>query len=136
EIELAVIVHDEFDRAGVGVISFLGDFDGGFAHALAKFLELVIDERRRAFFDNFLISSLNRAIALSEMDDVTLRIAKDLKLDVVRILDQLFDINTGIAEGLFSLAAGRVIALYQGNVVMGRTHPPPAATRHSLDHHR
>jgi len=45
--------------------------------------------------------------------DVTMTVGHDLEFDVVRVLDELLDVNTRIAEGLFRFGAGSVIALDQ-----------------------
>ena len=70
EIEIAVVVDDEFDRAGVGVMGDFGDAHGGFAHFFAQIFEFVFDQRRRGFFDHLLVAALNGAIAFAEVDDV------------------------------------------------------------------
>ena len=56
-------------------------------------------------------------------------VAENLKFDVVRVLDEFFDINAGIAKGLFRLGARGVIAFDQRNVVVRHAHPASAAAR-------
>jgi hypothetical protein len=52
---------------------------------------------------NFLVAALDGAIALAQMDDAALVVAQNLDFDVVRVLDEFFDVNAGIAKGLFRL---------------------------------
>src|ERR1041385_9487425 len=69
------------------------------------------------------------------MDDVTFAVAKDLKLDVMRILDKFFYINPGVAEGLLSFTSSCMVPLDQGDIVMGSSHSTTATTRNGFDHH-
>ena len=93
EIEVALVIHDEFDGAGICVVGDLGDAYGRFTHFLAKFLKFVFDERRWGFFDDLLIAPLDGAISLAEVNDVAPVVSQNLKLDMVRILDELLDID-------------------------------------------
>ena len=122
EIKIALVIHDELDGAGVGVIGLLGDADGGFAHLLAQFLEFVLDQRRGRLLDHFLIAALDGTIPLAQVDDVASVVAQDLELDVVGVLDVFLDVNAGVAEGLLGLGAGGVEAFDQGDVVVGDAH--------------
>ena len=89
-----------------------------------------------AFLDHLLVAALDGAIPLAQVDDVALVVAQDLELDVVRVLDELLDVDPGVAEGLLRLAARGVIAFDQRNVVVGHAHPAPAAAGDGLDHDR
>jgi len=40
EIKTAMVVHDELDGAGVGIVRGLGDFHGGLADFVAQFANL------------------------------------------------------------------------------------------------
>ena len=70
------------------------------------------------------------------MNDGATVIGEDLKLNVVRVLDEFLNVNTGVAERLFSFAAGGVIAFDQGNIIVSDAHPASAATGDGFDHHR
>jgi GNAT superfamily N-acetyltransferase len=98
EIIIAVVVHDEFHRAGVGVARRLGNADGRLADFVAQLAEFIFEQRRRRFLDQFLVAALHRAVALAQMNDFALVVAENLNFDVVRILDEFFDVNAGIAK--------------------------------------
>ena len=70
------------------------------------------------------------------MNDVALVVAQDLELDVVRVLNELLDIDPGVAKGLLRLAARRVVAFDQGNIIMGYAHAPPTTAGDGLDYDR
>ena len=136
EIKIAVVVHDEFDRAGVRVTRGLGDAHGGLADFVAQLAKFIFQQRRRRFFDELLVASLHGAITLAQVNDVAFVVAENLGFNVVRVLDEFFDIDAGIAESLFRLGARRVIAFDERNVIVRRAHAAPAATGDRLDHDR
>src|ERR1051326_4305381 len=113
KIIIAVIIHEELDGAGVSIVGLFGNFYGRLAHFVAQALEAIVNERRRAFFDDLLVAPLDGAIALAQMDNVSLGVTEDLELDVVRVLDEFLDINAGIAKRLLRFSPGGVIPLHE-----------------------
>ncbi len=97
---------------------------------------LALEKWGRRFLDELLVSALDGAVALPEVDDVALAVAENLELDVARVLDEFLDVNPAVGKRLFSLAAGGVVALDQRDVVVGGAHSAAAAAGHGLDHHR
>ena len=96
EIEvLGGFVDEVFDGAGVLIADVFDEIDGRLAHAGA---ELGGEQRRRAFLDDFLIPALHGAVALAEVDEISVGIADDLELDVVGIEDEFFEVTIAIAE--------------------------------------
>ena len=63
-------------------------------------------------------------------------IGHDLKLDVVRIDDELLDVNVAVSESFLRFAARGVKSLHQAGVVMRRAHSATAAAGDRFDHHR
>jgi hypothetical protein len=45
------------------------------------------------------VAALHGAVALAEVDDVAVRVAEDLELDVARALEVLLDVDGAVAEG-------------------------------------
>ena len=103
EIELELAVDQELDGAGVGVAGGLDKSDCGLADVLA---DRVGQVRRWSFLDKLLVPSLQAAVSFPEMHCVSVLIGEDLHLDVPRILDVLFQIDTGIVEGFFGFSGG------------------------------
>ena len=95
EIEILLLIDQEFDGAGIGVVRRLRDFDGDFAHPAAH---VGIDNRRRRFFENFLMAPLNGALALAEPDRIAMLVGQNLHFDVPRIDDRFFDIDFAVAK--------------------------------------
>ena len=90
-----------------------------------------VSKRRGAFFDHLLVAPLDRAIAFAEMDDVAMLVGHDLKLDVMRVHDQLFDVDLAVAESLlrFRPRAVETLASRLTSLCAARMpRPPPPAT--------
>ena len=98
--------------------------------------QLVVDRRRRRLFDELLVPPLDRAIALSEVDDVAVRIGEYLHLDVPRILEVPLDVDGRVGEVRLALAPRaleRTLDLVRG---AGHAHPLAAPSRRRLDDDR
>src|SRR5207302_9495142 len=96
KVETAVLVEEELDRAGIGIAGSprhrrrgLGDFP---SHARA-------DRERRRLLHHFLMTPLNRALALDEWADGPTRVAEQLHLDVTRTRESSLEIDRGVTEG-------------------------------------
>ena len=100
EVEVALTVHDELDRAGRAVVDGAGERHGAGAHFLA---ERLVDERARAFLDHLLVAALDRAFALAEMHGVAVCVGQHLDLDMARLLDIFLDEDAAVPEGAYGL---------------------------------
>src|SRR5262245_8104566 len=85
KVELAIRRENKLDRAGVGIAELPSDRNGGLAHFLTQFWRQRDGWR---LLDDLLVAPLDRALTLAEMDDVALRVAEDLKLDVARLANK------------------------------------------------
>src|SRR6266404_1722154 len=66
------------------------------------------------------------------MDGPSLAVGQNLKLDVTRILDVLFDIDGRVGKCVFGFGTGRMIAFDKGRVVVGHAHAASAAAARGL----
>ena len=129
----AGLLDDEFHCAGADVVDSAGGGDGGFAHLAAQFGR---HAGRGGFFEHLLVATLHRTVALEQVHDVAVAVAKDLDLDVARAQHVLFDQYGIVAEAVdgFTLARG------QGGVEIGRVvdnaHALAATAGAGLDQHR
>ena len=133
EVELVfLLVENEFDRAGVGVT---GLFDQPHRRLADLFADITGQRGARAFFDQFLVSPLKRAVALPEVHGVALGVGDNLDFDVPRALDVFFEVDAGILERLFGLERGRLQPRLQRDVVHGDAHALAPAAGGRLDQH-
>ena len=128
EVEAAVGAEQELARAGADVVDRARGGDRGRAHPRAQ---LGGDDRRRRLLDHLLVAALDRAVALAEVDDVAVRVAEHLDLDVARPLDRLLEVDGAVAERGGRLAA-RAVERRRRSSASSATRrmplpPPPAA---------
>ncbi len=95
EEKLAARVQQEFHRACALVADGLCGLDRRFTHGLAQF---GCQAGRRCFFDDLLMSALNGAVALIEVETVTMAVGKHLNLDVARSEDVFLHQHSRVAE--------------------------------------
>ena len=79
---------------------------------------------------------MNGAIALAEVDDVAMAISHDLKFNVVRIDDELFEIDLIVSKGFLRLMTRTVESRLEAGLVMRDAHAAAAAAGSRLDHDR
>ena len=85
EIEVALGIDEELDRAGADVVDGLGRLHGDPAHGLAR---LRVERGRGRLLDHLLVAALDRALALVDVNDVAVLVAEHLHLDVARRVDE------------------------------------------------
>src|SRR3989454_583769 len=133
EVEATFLVDQELDRARAHVVDRLRRRDGDAAHLDSRGL---IERRGRRLLDHLLVPALDGALALVEVDDVALRVAQHLHLDVARADDRLLDVDPVVAEGgpgLGARGAQRALQLAGG---LDEPHALAPAAAGGLQHDR
>ncbi|KAH3678079.1 hypothetical protein OGATHE_000734 [Ogataea polymorpha] len=94
------VVHQKLDCAGRLVLDGRGQTFCCQAQTFAQVMlaTKIRHKRRGTLFNDFLVSSLDRALSFSVGDHITQTVTKHLDFDVATFLDVLFDKNTGIGE--------------------------------------
>ena len=130
---VAVGAEDEFDGADPAIVQPLAEPHRIGDHTVAKRGGKI---GGRGFLDQLLVAPLQRTFALEQMDQIAVAVAGDLDFDMPPALDQFFDDQPGIAEGVVRLAhcgfdfAGKTVQPDHG------THALAAASGRGLQHHR
>src|SRR6185369_12421152 len=132
EVELAVLVQ-ELQRAGASIADVAAGRDADVADRLAL---LGRDTRRRRFFNDFLMATLQGAVALAQVHDVTVVVGEYLDLDVTRLLEELLHVDLGIAESRECLALRNHDGVQQRRIAVHDPHAAAAAAAGSLDDYR
>ncbi len=91
-----------------------------------------IERRRGAFLPDLLVTPLQRAVALAEMDRAATAVTEYLDLDVTRLLQIFLQIDRGIAEGRFGFVGSRLKRKREVVGGMGDLHAASAAPGRSL----
>ena len=96
EVEFSGTVEQKLDGAGADIVDGARGGDRRLAHLRPQ---LRRDGRRRRLLDDFLMPALYRAVALAKMDQVTVLVGEDLKLDVAGVGDGAFEDQFVRTEG-------------------------------------
>ncbi len=123
EVERAVLEH-EFDRARASVADRAPEGDRRLEQRLTQ---PRVEARRRRLLEHLLVSSLHRAVALAERDDVPVRVREQLHLDVARALEIALEVERPVAERADGLALGRLERLVE--LARARARPASRARR-------
>ena len=93
KVEMARVVEQKLDRARVGVGDAPRDRDGCRGKGLAQ-------RRRhgRCFFEDLLMTSLDRALPLDERQHRALFVPEHLNLDVPRVCQPALKVDRGLTE--------------------------------------
>src|SRR6056297_3210763 len=102
EVEVTVLV-EELDGAGTAVPGFGNARSGGFTKLLPR---LFVEDRRGRLLDEFLLTTLHRAVAFVEMADGPVAVTDDLNLDMARVLEEALDVDSVVVEVRFALTFG------------------------------
>ncbi len=132
EVELAVFV-EELQRAGTAVAHFAAGSDAAIADGLAL---LQADARSRRFFDDFLMSALQRTIALAQVNDVAVMIREHLDFDVPGFLQEFLHVYLVVAERRERFGFRDVDGIDQRCIAVHDTHAAAAAAAGGFDDHR
>lgn len=132
EEEVAVLVQEELDRADIAVPNGFDGFDRGSADLAPKSF---INGRRRGFFHQFLVTTLNRAITLTEMDHMAAVVGHDLHLDMPGFEEVPLEIDAIMPEGGFGLSLSCLKRAGEFFRLVHHTHAPSAPARRGLDNH-
>src|SRR5581483_3121820 len=82
------------------------------------------------------MAALDRAFALSQVDDVAVVVGEDLDFDVARSLDVFFEVDAAVFEGGLGLGAGGAVSRDEFFPRPRHAHAATAAARRRLDQHR
>ena len=101
EIEVAP-VEKELDGAGAHVADLARHDQRGSAQPLAHFRG---HRRRRRLLDELLVTALDRAVAVTEVQEVTVRVGEHLHLEMARRREIPLDEQRAVTEGALGQAA-------------------------------
>src|SRR5436190_20343621 len=133
EVEVSGRVDQELERADVLVTGRDGSADG----ALGKVEPGGVGERRRrCLLEDLRVAALHRAVALEQMDAMSIAVDRDLDLDMPVLVESALQVQRIDAER--HLSFGPTDAQYRFELTRGAHHPHAldAAARRWLDQDR
>ena len=134
KIKMAVGGDDELDGPGAGVARRFRGLDRRVADALA---DAGVEVGSGGLLDHLLVAlGLKGAVALAEVQDGPMLVGQNLDLNMAEGLDELLDVDVGIAEGRFGFKLGGLEDFGELFLVLDDADAAPAAAAGRLDHHR
>ena len=105
EIEILLLVNQELDGTSICIVRGSRHPNRDLAHTAPH---LGIDDRRRRFFQHLLMATLQRTLALPQVNRMTMLVGQNLHFNVPRIDDRFFDVHFVIAERALGFAPRRL----------------------------
>ncbi|MNC89464.1 hypothetical protein D3C83_54040 [compost metagenome] len=102
EVEFAVLIQ-EFDGTNAEILDLAHGLGDRLADRLAR---AGIERGRGAFLPNLLVTPLQGAVALTEMDGLSMAVTKYLNLDMAGAFEIFLDVDRVIAKSRLCLGAG------------------------------
>ena len=133
ECRLAALVNKELAGARVHVADGRREGERRVAETPA---EVAIDARRRALLEDLLVASLDRAVALAEVDAIPVGIEQDLDLDVAGALDEPLEDQALVPERRARFPPRRGDVVEEGGLVADDAHALAATASRRLDEDR
>ena len=95
EIEIRVLINQEFDRSGVAIGGCFGYTDRDVAHLTAH---CRANDWRWRLLQHLLVTPLDGALAFSEINRVAMFVGQNLHFNMTRIDERLLDVDFAISE--------------------------------------
>ncbi len=131
EVEIAIAVHQKFHRAGICVAGGACDFQRGLAHASRSSGCCSITGDGHSSI-TFLMTPLDGAFALAQVNHVAVMVAQHLNFDVPRLHHQLFDVDFVVLKGAQRFARCVANGRFQILLAIDAPHSLAAAARRRL----
>ena len=133
EVIIPIAVKEKFHGTGGSIFNRFGGFHCGLTDFFAQ---LGSHNWRRSFFNEFLVTSLDRAVPLSKMNRFPFAVSKNLDFDMMRILDKSFDIQRVIFEARLRFGARHLESGLQRGHVAHNPHAAPSPTGNRFNYQR
>ena len=126
-------IVEELDRAGIVVADALRQAHSRIAEVAPHAL---IESHGRRDLDNFLVASLHRAVPLVQMQHISVAVAQDLHLDMLRPGNVFFQKDGGISKRPPGLALRLVQQVGQIFATLHHPHATPTTAKGRFDDER
>lgn len=131
EVKVFISIHEELNSTGCMIVTRSSKSYSLISHL---FSSMNIHSHTWCFFNNFLISSLDRTLSLGKPHIVSIHISKNLELDMSWCLNVFLNENSSITEWTDSFIFGQLKSFSSFCVVKGNTHSLTTTSGAGLDH--
>jgi hypothetical protein len=130
EVVTTELVDEELSSACIAVADALGELNCVAENSLTSFLGKV---KGRSDLDDLLMTALYRAVALKEMNYISLRVGKNLDLDMAGTLEEPFDEDSSIAKSGLGFRHGTFKRVLELRLLPNDTHSASSSSHSSLN---
>jgi hypothetical protein len=124
------LIDQELRSSSVSVVHRPGQFDSIGEEVLP---DIGWEILRRSQFNDLLMSSLNGAVTLVQVDDVSVVVSQQLDLNVLRFVEESFNEDCSVAKGGFRLRCSAVERIFQVFLLSHNSHTSSATAECRLD---
>ena len=128
-----MFVNEKFDSTRTDIVHRFSCSYRLFTHIFPQFGS---DENRRSLFHDFLVTALHGTFAFAQMNDISMLVTKNLELDVMRLFNELLQINRVVAKGRQRFALGSGISFFHFFDTVDEAHTLSTTAHRSFQHHR
>lgn len=130
EVVAVLLVNEELSGTGVAVVDRLGELDGIGKNGVSGLDGEILGGGN---LDDLLVTALNRAITLVQVDNVAVVVTEELDLDVLGLVEEALDEDGTVAKGRLGLGGGTLEALLQSLGLADDAHTTATTTIGGLD---
>lgn len=130
EVVAVLLVNQELGGTSVAVVDRLGESDSVVQDGLAGLLGQVL---RRGKLDDLLVTSLDTAVTLEQVDHVTVAVTQKLDFNVLGAVQEALDEDGTVAESRLGLGCGTLEGLLELLLLPDNSHTTATTTEGSLD---
>jgi hypothetical protein len=130
EVVAVLLVYQELGCAGITISNRAGKADSVVEDRIPHIGRQVLGGGN---LDDLLVSPLDGAVTLVEVDNITVVVTEKLDLDVLGLVEEPLDEDGAVAEGALGLGGGSLEGFLEGSLVAHDTHATTATTIGGLD---
>lgn len=133
EVVSVLLVDQELSGTGIAVVDRLGELDSIGQDGITSLYWQVLGGSK---LDDLLVTSLDRAVTLIQVDDVAVAITEQLDFDVLGLVQEALDKDGAVAEGRLGLGGGTLESVLQLLLLADNSHATATTTESGLDDYR
>jgi hypothetical protein len=130
EVVAVLLVDQKLSSASISVTSSLGQSNSVGENVVADVRWEILS---RSNLNNLLVSSLNGAVTLVQVDNVTVVVTEKLNLNVLGLVEETLDEDSSVAEGSLGLRGGALERLLESLLLADYSHTTTTTSKGSLD---
>lgn len=130
EVVAVLLVDQELGGTSVAVVDGASQLDGIRQDLVADGGGQVLG---RGQLDHLLVTTLDGAVTLEQVDDVALAVTQQLDLDVLGLVEEALDEDGAVSKGALGLGGGTLKGIAQVSLVANNAHTTATTTKGSLD---